>query len=86
MTIETVLEERGKTHGDFAVVATIYDELLQPIEKSPNWNSMSSAQRLAITMILSKLARAVTGNADEVDHYRDVAGYAQLVVRDLEKK
>jgi hypothetical protein len=35
-------------------------------------------------MILMKLARVIAGNPNEPDHWRDIAGYAELVVRSLE--
>jgi hypothetical protein len=35
-------------------------------------------------MICSKLARLACGDADHVDSWHDIAGYATLVVKDLE--
>ena len=36
-------------------------------------------------MIATKIARILEGCHDEVDHWRDLAGYSQLVVRDLDR-
>lgn len=39
----------------------------------------------ALAMIATKIARIVNGNSDDPDHWRDIAGYAELVVHHLEK-
>ena len=36
-------------------------------------------------MILHKIGRAVAGNENDPGHWQDIAGYAMLVVRELER-
>jgi hypothetical protein len=83
-----ILDEREKTHGDWkhqSVCSQGLKKLLR--ECGFNFNtSMSSSQRESLEMICVKLSRIVNGNPNEIDHWKDIAGYAQLVVRELEKK
>jgi hypothetical protein len=37
-----------------------------------------------LDMIAHKIGRIIAGNAAEPDHWRDIAGYAQLVANRLE--
>lgn len=85
---ETLLAERGKTHGDFRNHAqitqllkyTFYDDCIGgPIK-------FSSVQREAVDMILHKLGRIAAGDPNFKDHWDDIAGYARLVSQDLGRK
>ena len=37
-------------------------------------------------MILHKIARIGCGNAQFIDHWRDIVGYATLVINELEER
>jgi hypothetical protein len=76
MKTEEILNEREKTHGDFDRVAYVYESLKNIIEL--HINSYNATQRLAIFMILLKLARIICGDANYDDHWDDIAGYALL--------
>lgn len=45
---------------------------------------MLAAQREAMEMIVHKIGRIIHGNPHEADHWRDIAGYALLAVREIE--
>lgn len=83
--IDSILEERGKTHGDFRVQSWISQELKNTAENGPNWPMLTSDKREAIHMILHKVARIVSGNAELEDHYLDIIGYTQLALNNLRK-
>jgi len=83
METKQILEQRGKTHGDFSDNARFSQQLKFIVEMSPNWENMSDVQREALHMILHKISRICAGNPDEPDHYADIAGYATLVVERL---
>lgn len=78
-----VLNEREKTHGDFAQVAHIASETRKLVMGNYRY---SDVQCEALTMIATKLARIACGDPDVRDHWEDIAGYAQLVVRDLRRR
>lgn len=74
---EPLLVEREKTHGDFKHTAYCAQEIKETIAK---WDTkgISKVQREALDMIASKIARILSGNAKEKDHWDDIAGYAKL--------
>jgi len=78
----TLLDEREQTHGRFEEVAYT----ARTIRYAMTRGGLSAVQEEALGMIASKLARITCGNPDEMDHWRDIAGYAELVVRDLRRK
>lgn len=84
MSIESLLEERGKTHGDFRHQATWAQNMKRAMRCPDGWDNLAACQREALDMIAQKISRALHGNPTEVDHWRDIAGYAQLIVRELE--
>lgn len=84
MTIESILESRASTHGSFSDNARISQELKRVMHGSPNWSQLTAVQAEAAEMIVHKLARALSGNPNEPDHWADLAGYSTLVVRDIE--
>jgi len=81
MDIQTILDERQKTHGDFKINSAITQSLKRALADEGN---LSDAQREALDMILHKIGRIVAGNANEKDHWDDIAGYATLVANLLE--
>jgi hypothetical protein len=78
-----ILNEHEKTHGNFNNVARLHQKLLA-IFDSKNSVKETDVQKEAYNMILLKLARARCGNPNEIDHWRDIVGYAELVIEDLE--
>jgi hypothetical protein len=40
----------------------------------------------SLEAIAAKIARILAGNARETDHWQDIAGYATLVVRQIERE
>lgn len=83
--LEKTLEERNNTHGDFGINAMISQELKEYFAKYPGWDTLSDVQKESLDMFALKLSRILSGMSNEPDHWRDIAGYAMLVVNDLEK-
>lgn len=73
-----LLQERGKTHGDFSQNAIYGQELRSLFRSSPAWSSIPSVQREALDMIACKMSRILSGQATFEDHWVDVIGYATL--------
>ena len=88
MGIEEILNSRSKSHGEFCEVAKLHTQLIECF-KTYSINSWETdyveAQMVALDMIFHKLARIGCGNNREIDHWRDIAGYATLVENELEK-
>lgn len=84
MEIDQILEERGDRYGDFVVQAIIAQNIKAAMKRSPNWEKMPRHMREALEMIASKMGRILNGDFGYIDSWVDVAGYAQLVVDQLE--
>lgn len=78
---EKVSEERGKNYGDFSKMAADAQSLKCMLVSA----QMNVVQREAMQMICTKLARIANGDPNHVDSWFDIAGYANLVVKDLQK-
>lgn len=75
-----LLNERETTHGDWNKTAETAQRLKTVLADA---RRLPHAQQEALDMICTKLARIVCGNASEPDHWKDLAGYATLVVENL---
>jgi hypothetical protein len=80
--IDAVLAERGARYGKFNGHAEVSQRLKKVI-----WNELykrdkqlADDQQEALEMVCHKIARIVNGDADYDDSWRDLAGYAQLIV------
>lgn len=76
-----ILNEREKTHGAYASTAAMAQMLKDCFKQSKNWREMDDTERESLDLIATKIARILSGNPHEIDHWVDVAGYANLVVR-----
>lgn len=81
--IGDVLPEREKSHGDYARSALLAQALKGAFRSSMYPRCLAAPQQEAVEMILFKLARIACGNPNHADHWRDIAGYATLVLREL---
>ena len=80
---DALLAKRGETHGDWAVIASVTQEMKTIVRDSwvgpPATHSMSEA----LDMIVQKIARITAGDATHVDHWDDIAGYARLAAQQI---
>lgn len=84
MGTEDILKERQKTHGEFRTHAEISQDLKRVLIHHYT-QKMSDTQAEALDMICHKIARILNGNPNHKDHWDDIAGYATLVSKELEK-
>lgn len=78
--VRQTLNERQSQYGSFKDVADTTAALMDQFALG----RMSNVQREALHMICSKLARIANGDPNHVDSWHGIAGYATLVVDDLE--
>lgn len=78
-----LLSERETTHGDYDTTALIAQGLKHVI--TDHRGNLSAAQCESLDLICTKIARILSGNPNEPDHWLDIEGYARLVTRSLEK-
>ena len=79
MSVDEILAERDKTHGNWQKQAQLAQSLKNCVRLAQEpLRTLSKGQMEAIEMILVKVSRAVCGNPNEPDHYDDIIGYAKL--------
>lgn len=81
-----LLEERGSRYGKFIDHAWVTQNLKGVIANHirTKQERLNVDQSEALDMICHKIGRIVCGDPDYVDSWRDIAGYALLVVDRLE--
>ena len=82
--INEILKERGERYGKFSGHADISQQLKDVISIGAGFYHMNPSQREAMSMICHKMARIANGDPSYADSWRDVAGYAMLIARQLE--
>jgi predicted enzyme related to lactoylglutathione lyase len=85
--INALLVEREKTHGDYVLHALITQDLKRVIRHyvADLDVKLDDDMQETLDMIAHKIGRIIAGNPAEPDHWRDIAGYAQLVANRLER-
>lgn len=83
MNIKDTLTERASTHGSFLVNSFLSQSLKGVVHNSPNGHLLPSDQKEALDMIMHKVSRILAGDNYYIDTWRDIVGYAQLVVDNL---
>jgi len=78
-SIDALLADRSRTHGDFSDQAWITQAMKEIMRREPGWARLSPVQREALEMLAHKIGRVLAGNPLLEDHWRDMAGYSTLV-------
>lgn len=85
-SIESMLEDREKTHGPFKTHALITQHLKGIMHDTENWEKLTPSMKESLEMTAHKIGRILAGRATEPDHWADIAGYNTLVALELTKE
>jgi hypothetical protein len=87
---EETLQQRGRRYGEFSTHAelsqtlkTVFNAHVREYGMPEEFEPFMSE---AIEMICHKLARIANGDPTYDDNWRDIAGYAELVVKELNRE
>lgn len=80
---DELLKDRGKTNGAYDQNAGAAQAIKQVFYRYPNWHVMTAVQRESLELIATKLGRILAGDPNYADHWDDIAGYAELVSRNI---
>ena len=84
--VNEMLAERGARYGTFEGHARISQDLKAVMHERSGWDRLKPDQREALEMIQHKVARILNGDPNYADNWIDIAGYATLVAKRLEKE
>lgn len=82
--IQDILVERGRRYGEFPRHAEISQKIQDVVRLYGP--ALKAYQAEALMMIAHKMGRILNGDPDYADSWQDIAGYAQLVVNELNRK
>ena len=84
--VDKILQERAQSYGTFVSLAKTAQEFKSVLyrELGSRNKRLADDQTESLDMILHKIARIINGNADHVDSWADIAGYATLVAERLQ--
>ena len=85
-SVEETLEARGKTYGDFMLGTSTEALILQALMNNHEANCKKKLNPLHViwlTKIIQKLVR-LSVTPDHSDSYRDIAGYASLILAEIQ--
>lgn len=81
--IDALITERGSRYGKFKDGAEIMQELKDVMREVDGWHNLTPSQREALDMIQHKIGRIMNGDPTYDDSWKDIAGYAALIVNEL---
>jgi hypothetical protein len=82
-TTEALITERGRRYGKFKDGAEIMQSLKDVMRDVDGWNNLTASQKEALDMIQHKIGRILNGDPTYDDSWKDIAGYATLIVNEL---
>lgn len=79
--LKQVLQDRGSRYGTFVGHAKVTMDLKHVIAEAlvSRGKTLAADQQEALDMICHKIGRIINGDANYLDSWLDIAGYAQLV-------
>jgi len=79
--VDATLDARAVDYGKFIEGAEVMQMLKRVVQNalSNRDKTLAHEQAESLDMIIHKIGRIINGNPDVVDHWLDIAGYAQLV-------
>ena len=80
---EAIITERGSRYGKFKDGADIMQSLKDTMRDVDGWNNLTASQKEALDMIQHKIGRILNGDPTYDDSWKDIAGYATLIVNEL---
>lgn len=80
---EALITERGSRYGKFKDGADIMQSLKDIMRDVDGWNNLTASQKEALDMIQHKIGRILNGDPTYDDSWKDIAGYATLIVNEL---
>ena len=81
--VDALITERGTRYGKFKDGAEIMQSLKDTMRDVDGWNNLTASQKEALDMIQHKIGRILNGDPTYDDSWKDIAGYATLIVNEL---
>lgn len=80
---DQLITERSSRYGKFKHGADIMQSLKDVMRDVDGWNNLTASQKEALDMIQHKIGHILNGDPTYDDSWKDIAGYATLIVNEL---
>lgn len=81
-TTAQVSKDRGQKYGNYRELVFMQAEVKAALNKGMGYVKAGPLERETINAIVAKLCRLANGEVTDLDGWVDIAGYANLVVRE----
>lgn len=86
MNLDETLRDKVSTHGAYEDTAQMAQALKMVIRRGRNWDTLTMDAKESLEHLATKVARILTGDATEPDHWNDAAGYMRLRANQLDSR
>ena len=86
MNIDDTLRDKQSTHGLYEDMAAMSQALKMVMRRGKNWEALTPEAKESLEHLATKVARILSGDANEPDHWNDIAGYARLRANALDTR
>jgi hypothetical protein len=83
--IDDTLAARGERYGRFIDNAATAQRLKTIMRATRKWDDLPPDMREALDQIACKISRLLTGDPYYADNWRDISGYATLILQELDQ-
>ena len=83
---DEILNEREGQYGDYWEQASFAQSLKSLMRTTPNYELLPYPMRESLEMECTKISRILHGDFNKADTWKDMSGYAELVVKELESE
>lgn len=86
LTTEEIMEQRGEIYGSYTKICQIAESIETSLRSGESWPMLRPEQKQSLKMMAHKMARVVCGNTQYRDNWLDMSGYAELVVKEIDRR
>jgi hypothetical protein len=83
---QAIFNEREKRYGIYQDGAYICENIKAAFRKSKNWEVLDPDQKLSLDMVALKISRALNGDPNYSDNWRDASVFFMMVADRLDKE
>ena len=83
MSTKALIKTRQTTHGDYKPKCYTIQDLKHIIRSTDGFWHLQPHQMESLDLICTKIGRILYGDPNNIDHWDDIAGYAQLISQSL---
>ena len=83
--LKDILGARDERYGDFRINSQIYRDTMRVWQSTDKWEELDAVYVHALSMIATKIARALSHDPTYKDSWLDIMGYCSLILTDIDR-